>query len=90
MAELPIVERLRGRKDGDVSLTCREVIEAAELIEKLYEALEVTHAYARQCGWHLAIAADDDAVEKEFAEKLVAAEERMRDTLALAKGEKQG
>jgi hypothetical protein len=41
MAELPIVERLRGRKDGDVALTCREVIEAAELIENLYEALTI-------------------------------------------------
>jgi hypothetical protein len=99
MAELPIVERLRGRKDGDVALTCREVIEAAELIEKLYEALE---PYIRESGealqkeesWRAEISDqlyDDEDVGDYWALGITVKDIRKGiAALALAKGEKQG
>jgi hypothetical protein len=77
MAELPIVERLRGRKDGDVALTCREVIEAAELIEALYEALGGVLPHLTNPTWEMT------------AEQIKAISDA-RAALALAKGEKQG
>jgi molybdenum-dependent DNA-binding transcriptional regulator ModE len=97
MAELPIVERLRGRKDGDVALTCREVMEAAELIEKLYEALEPyvresAEALRREEGWRTEVSEqlDDDADVGDYWALSIRVKDIRKGiaALALAKGEK--